>query len=742
MIRHIHWSLICMAPQGRQSNTATLKIFRKLWVWGNLTLLLAGLIALLPFKTALAQTENQWLQAGNPVYLTESQIAEQVAGTVQNTSGYSRATISARELIVNGGFDQGLRAWHLIGVGSGVRDNAAQNGGPALAMENITDNTDPRAIALQTLHLPTQLTRASFSFNYQLIQEQGGYGGNLTLFLMKGANLDQAESIGGIFESGWATQTTQWQVASGTLTAQQVQAAQAARDAGDGVWLVFILYQAGSPSHFAPNQFKALLDNVSFKADGSMNYPKELGSIAFIGAHDDGFPKTVNRIEPDGSGQQTIWSHPETSTPRYMFDVAWKPDGSEIAFSSNHEGSYSAFNSDVYGIKPDGSDLRRITNPPSKAEIEAGTYPVGTVTGRISNNYGNVISFLVYVQGARQPVSLNIGGWQQVTSFNVPNVAYTGNNPHYIVLMWSGTQCANGREYAAAAVRVTPGQVTDAGTIIFSGTCGAYNSNHITWKRDGQEIGVDVIAPRRFAAAGETIGRDLFSASLTADKPAWSPIDDSVLYYDAISSARGIYRTTAGGGAGTRIISMGGAFSVDMSWLPDGSGFVYTWDNELRQFLFAGNQDRLLVQLFHEYADSPSVSGDGAYVVFERRSLGAHSDLWVVQRARPNQLWALTSNGKSSRPDWSRTVVPAPLSDQQKAEIIFNAAEHRYPEWFYPTGLAVERSDEYPYVMYYRYYSAQKIFLLTYNGAVYYHYNRQYKPWFTVDQWLQYLGYR
>jgi hypothetical protein len=81
--------------------------------------------------------------------------------------------------------------------------------------------------------------------------------------------------------------------------------------------------------------------------------------------------------------------------------------------------------SDVYGIKPGGRGLRRITNPPSKAELDAGGYQMGTVTGQVHNNYGAVTTFLVYVEGAKEPVSVNVGDFGDTVGFTVPLLALT-----------------------------------------------------------------------------------------------------------------------------------------------------------------------------------------------------------------------------------------------------------------------------------------------------------------------------
>ncbi len=75
--------------------------------------------------------------------------------------------------------------------------------------------------------------------------------------------------------------------------------------------------------------------------------------------------------------------------------------------------------------------------------------------------------------------------------------------------------------------------------------------------------------------------------------------------------------------------------------------------------------------------------------------------------------------------------------DEASAERIFNAAEELYPNWFYPKGLPVEIYRGYEHPMYYRYYQPRNIFLLTYDGVVYYYYNGRYTAWGTVDEWLR-----
>jgi Tol biopolymer transport system component len=154
------------------------------------------------------------------------------------------------------------------------------------------------------------------------------------------------------------------------------------------------------------------------------------------------------------------------------------------------------------------------------------------------------------------------------------------------------------------------------------------------------------------------MGTDLFTAPLTADDLAWSPVDDRLLYRNwLIGGGGGIFLTSVGGGAGTRLVDDGGALWVMPAWLPDGSGFVYTQDDTLHEYSLSSGQSGRLAQFYNEYVSNPSVSPDGQYVVFERQTTGTpiRHDLWILNRGRPAEMWELTQDGRSSNPDWSRT---------------------------------------------------------------------------------------
>jgi hypothetical protein len=549
--------------------------------------------------------------------------------------------ITSKELIRNGTFDQDKTAWATNPIGTHVGDGYGKDG-IGMGMQIWPEFSNSYGYIFQEIYLPTQTTAATFALDYKFVPNVGAVFGGFQARLAT-ATSTIATPLAVTVYPGEA-----WQSASVSLSAGEVTALNAARAAGERVYAVVEL---------SAQFLYANVDNVSFKVSGSMDVPALNGAIAYVGLDGSGYAKTVKRIAPDGTDAQTVWTHPSAIPgTTHIYDVAWKPDAQEITFSSDHESAYSAFHSDVYGVKPDGSGLRRITNPPSKAEIDAGGYQFGTVTGSIYNNYGSVTFFQLYIEGAQEPVSVDVGGQGSTVSFPAMTVADLGIGLHYVVFTWSngGSVC---KEYAAAVIDVQAGQTVNA-DLSFSGTCGTYNSDSISWKRDSSQVGVDVITPRKFQATGETIGTELFSAPLTADELAWSPVNDQILYryWSTDAGTRGIYLTTVGGGTGTRLVNEGGALYVTPAWLPDGSGFVFTLDNYIYQYNLSASQVVTLAMFYNEYVANPSVSPDGNYVVFERQSIQAplQYDLWIINRADPVEMWALTNDGRSTNPDWSR----------------------------------------------------------------------------------------
>ncbi len=415
-----------------------------------------------------------------------------------------------------------------------------------------------------------------------------------------------------------------------------------------------------------------LVDDISFWTwDGQRFQPFLGGAIAFIGKNSSG-QYTVEWIYPDGSDRTTVWTYPSSTTVK-LWKPAWRPDGREIAFASGHESSASPYLTDIYAVRPDGSGLRRITNPPAMSEVQSG-YQYGTVTGRLYNNYGTVTAMNLYVMGAKTPVPFNPGARGDTTTFTILNVADLGpGEDQPLVITWGDGTCATGVEWeVGTTIDVQPGQTIDIGTITFDGDCNKFEASTPTWKWDGTEVGFSGAGlARRANANGEFLGRPLFNTGIIGNDLDWSPADtlpdrEQVLFQGQANGAFGIHLTTEGSSSATTLVNDSqflGAITGEQAWLPDGSTFVYsTSDGQIYEYdpNNTSSPGKKLLALNNEIVEGLSVSPDGDYIVFER-IMGPKRELWILYRKSPNVLWPLVTDFATD-PDWGKSapVFPTP----------------------------------------------------------------------------------
>ena len=97
------------------------------------------------------------------------------------------------------------------------------------------------------------------------------------------------------------------------------------------------------------------------------------GTIAYVRGW-----RQIRLIRPDGSGDRELWTQPPSES-RYggLRELAFRPDGKELAFSSSHEMAFSFYEADLYGIGIDGKGLHRLTNAPSPGQLDG--YPTCNV---------------------------------------------------------------------------------------------------------------------------------------------------------------------------------------------------------------------------------------------------------------------------------------------------------------------------------------------------------------------------
>jgi hypothetical protein len=399
------------------------------------------------------------------------------------------------------------------------------------------------------------------------------------------------------------------------------------------------------------------------------------GTIAYVRPNDQTGDE-IWLIEPDGSNNRRIWSvgQPDPNNIVAISDLDWRSDAGQLAFASNHEEvgdtACSLFDSDIYAIWPDGSGYRRITNAPACANLAA--FPKGSVTVTVRNASTRNPLF-VYIQGAPkvQSVLVSQGGSATVT-FN--DVADFGDGfLQQAVVIW-----ADGRWLAPIALAdVKPGQTVHAdGTVDVVGQATKYFGAYVpSWHNSGTRLGYILVSAGNMyqvpsnPVAGE-YGEPVLNLGAgtvpSSDVMDWGPtpaLANQILYSSHLRG--GIYRVTEGSDTiGTKLVETGIEGIVDLQWLPDGSGFLFTKQNfvdrsNVYRYDFATGDVTQLTHFTNEFAIDVSSSPDGQSIVFERSATNDLSagDLWIMRRDGTD-LHRLVQNGL--RPSWSQRALQIP----------------------------------------------------------------------------------
>jgi hypothetical protein len=587
------------------------------------------------------------------------------------TQSNATTTFAKRDLVRNGEFSLKKVAWHV--EGSHFFEYDQGNPGYAMFLGPAFAYGPGEGEAFQELHIPDSVTSATmgFEFRYGRGPETRTIHTFSALLLVTDGQEWQTLAVA-LHVQDENVPEDQWWAHSYKLTADEVKAVNAAHAAGKRIFYYFT---------FKGQNTGVNLDNVTFTVDGSMQPMEAAGEIAYL-EWDKGNPRHINRMKPDGSGVQTLWTHPNTqidqADPR-LSNIRWLPNATGISFISNHDEFNSSHLEDVYIIHPNGSHIRRITNMPTPEEMKRGGFATGTVTGEITNisDYGpfSISHMFVYVQGAPAPVPINPPRRFESVRFTVANVADLGPNVRQrVTVIWSEAtttkiSCVNGREFMVAMhADVVPGQTMDAGSGNFIGQCNRFHIRKHDWKSDSSAMGYidSVAAAFEIKAKGEATGRDLLSGIGAIDL-AWSPVGESILYMRA-GDGSGLWFSPDGKSAGKQALTKSEG-AQDAVWLPDGSGFIYA-QGALFLAEVGGNPLQITSEFFNEAAASPTISPDGRYVIYERQGLETSMigtsvlvrDLWVIDLQNPLRTWPLTTGGKSGNPAWSQLEPSIPTN--------------------------------------------------------------------------------
>ena len=371
------------------------------------------------------------------------------------------------------------------------------------------------------------------------------------------------------------------------------------------------------------------------------------GTIAYVRGSTE-----VRLINADGTNDRQLWTHPDAKKELGIYDVAWRPDGKELAISSGHAAAYSLYHADLYAIAPDGSGFRKLTNSPDRAEFAR--YPKGSVSVTLRNeqpiyrqSQASSGVFIVYVAGADEPQQITLPPGSTKTIL-FKNVADFGNTAQAVVAIWGKYR------WFTPGVDVRAAQTVKAPVFGISGDgvdlLGAFRP---VWRRDGSRVSYrSGVCTLNSASVKPTPGEyeylPLFGGKNPMGTCVWdlgptAATANQLLYSENSEGDSGIYRIAEGGKhPGEKLTTYSNIpyqLLFDLRWLPDGSGFLFSNQTLMRdsanifRYDFATRKTTQITRLQNEFTGMFSISPDGEWIVFERsKSLDEDRaiDLWIA----------------------------------------------------------------------------------------------------------------
>ena len=425
----------------------------------------------------------------------------------------------------------------------------------------------------------------------------------------------------------------------------------------------FSIFCGNTASDKAANfKASAVVNDSSVHPTGAIAYVKLGGS-------------EIRLIDSNGKNDHLLWTHPDAKDPLGLRDLAWRPDGKELAFSSAHEALFSLYDADLYAIRPDGSGFRKITNMPDHGDFDK--YKKGSITVTVRNNQYSFQQaqsssgvFFVNIIGADKPQMVTIPPgasktlvFKTVSDFGKRAQALVAINGNYRWFM-PGTD-------------VVAGTNVKAPDLIISGDGIEYfGAFRPTWKQDGSKLSyrtgtclVEMVPAIPKEEADDFL--PMFSGKTPMGSCTWDygptpALADKVLYTE----------NSGDGGSGIFLMKEGGTHDPatqltlfsdiqyqllnDLKWLPDGSGFLYSTVNLFRDaanifwYDIKSKQTKQVTQLQGAFARKFSISPSGKQIVYEHSTTADEDD--------SIDLWIIGLNGKGDRllvknascPSWSK----------------------------------------------------------------------------------------
>lgn len=388
------------------------------------------------------------------------------------------------------------------------------------------------------------------------------------------------------------------------------------------------------------------------------------GTIAYIRGSTE-----IRLIAPDGTGDRRLWTHKDANRDIGINQLAWRPDGKELAFSSGHAAVTSLYYADIYAIRLDGSGFRKLTNPPDRSEFAR--FPKGNISVTVRNDQAADVgsaTFIIYVAGADEPQQVVLPpGTTKTLLFR--SVADFGNKAQPIVAMFGKYR------WFIPGLDVQAGRTINAPIFSISGKgFDLFGAFRPIWRSDSSRVsyrsGLCVLSS---VAVNPSVGDYSFNPMFSGPNPLgtcawdWGPTPataNQIIYTENAGEDSSVYKIAEGGThPGTKLTTFSDIqyqLLSDLRWLPDATGFLFSNVNLMREssniyrYDFGTKRLSQLTRFDNEFSRAFSISPDGRSVVFERcKSYDEDTDcdLWITS-TEGGEPTLLVRNGQS--PSWGK----------------------------------------------------------------------------------------
>lgn len=402
------------------------------------------------------------------------------------------------------------------------------------------------------------------------------------------------------------------------------------------------------------------------------------GTIAYVRPNPDTGDE-IHLIKPDGSNDRLLWRTNLQNTvglPQ-ITAMAWHPAATELAFASTHEEACSMYQADIYVLRSDGQDYRRVTQPPACGH--ASHLPTGTVRVPVENWTDESGPFTFYLEGAPGPIEMAIApGGSTMLTFN--NVADYGNYMQSTVAIYGEV-----RSYDLDSdVDVKAGSTVQTGVLTIGTGFNHLGSQWPTYRTDGSKIASIFNKGDLYQVDANNREIGIFGSRLPVSMPmssdflTWGPTAARAnqFLYEGWQDSDTIFLGDANSGSSQLLVTIDptriGRMLLGLAWLPDGSGFLYSYNElvnwvdkaDLFVYSFATGQSTRLTNVPSGFIRRITVSPDGQKIVYEYQTTGywtdenPATDLWIMNR-NGSQAALFVENARA--PVWSKVDAPEPL---------------------------------------------------------------------------------